>query len=215
VSGFSGLGFVFREGGGIAGIDLDHVIGEDGQIEPWAERTVLAFDSYTEVSVSGQGLHIICLGSIPDGRGRRRERCEIYNRSRYFTMSGQVYGEARPLRDAQGAIDRLLRWMTREELERQPARRYHAAPCTDDRKLLHAAASSRNGLKFARLWRGDASDYGGDDSRADLALLSMLMFWTRGDESRTDALFRQSGLMRDKWGRRADYRRRCFERVMR
>jgi primase-polymerase (primpol)-like protein len=74
---------------------------------------------------------------------------------------------------------------------------------------------ARNGLKFSRLWCGDTSAYGGDESRADVALLSMLMFWTRGDESRSDALFRQSGLSRGKWTDRADYRRRCFELLAR
>jgi primase-polymerase (primpol)-like protein len=61
------------------------------------------------------------------------------------------------------------------------------------------------------LWRGDASDYGDDENRADVALLSMLLFWTQGDTSRADALFRQSGLCRDKWRNREDYRRRCFD----
>jgi hypothetical protein len=49
-----------------------------------------------------------------------------------------------------------------------------------------------------------------DSLRPDIALLSMLMFWTRGDEPRADALFRQSGLNRPKWMNRADYRERCF-----
>jgi primase-polymerase (primpol)-like protein len=83
--------------------------------------------------------------------------------------------------------------------------------CPDDRHLLHQAASAKNGYKFARLWQGDTSDYGGDDSRADIALLSMLLFWTNGNEGRADALFRQSGLARDKWTKREDYRRRCFD----
>jgi putative DNA primase/helicase len=206
---FYGVGFVFREGGGVAGIDLDHLLNEDGQIEPWAGRVVRAFDSYTEYSVSGQGLHILCKGSIPDGRGHRRGQIELYDRGRYFTVSGQPYGDPRPLRDCQPEIDKLLVWMRPEETKPQkPAQ--SVSPCPDDRKLLHRAASSRNGYKFARLWRGDTSDYGGDASRADVALLAMLLFWTRGDESRADALFRQSGLSRNKWTDRPDYRERCF-----
>ncbi|MDR3163957.1 MAG: hypothetical protein LBU13_00095 [Synergistaceae bacterium] len=208
---YSGLGFVFRADGGFVGIDLDHVINENGVIEPWAERFVLAFNSYTETSVSGRELHILCRGSIPDGKGHRHDRMEIYDRGRYFTMSGYIYGELRPLRDTQPEIDRLLagEWMKRDEPK---AQKYtpSVSACPDDHKLLHQAASAKNGYKFARLWQGDTSDYGGDDSRADIALLSMLMFWTNGNEARADALFRQSGLNRPKWERREDYRKRCF-----
>jgi putative DNA primase/helicase len=207
---YSGIGFVFREGDGIVGIDLDHVIGADGVIETRIYQMVDSFASYTEYSISGQGLHILCKGAIPDGKGHRREPIEIYDRGRYFTVSGHIYGEPRPLRDAQSEIDRLLEWMKCEK----PEPRKHTprvSSCPDDRQLLHQAASAKNGYKFARLWQGDTSDYGGDDSRADIALLSMLMFWTNGNEPRADALFRQSGLSRDKWVKRADYRRRCFD----
>jgi putative DNA primase/helicase len=207
--GYSGVGFVFATGGGIVGVDLDHVISVDGDIEPWVLRAVEAFDSYTEYSVSGTGLHILCKGEIPGGKGRRREPVEIYDRGRFFTVSGRVFGEARPLREPQPVINRLLEWIKREEPKPQKATRRVSA-CPDDRKLLHRAASAKNGYKFARLWQGDASDYGGDDSRADMAMLSMLLFWTQGNEARADALFRQSGLNRDKWERRADYRERCF-----
>jgi len=43
------------------------------------------------------------------------------------------------------------------------------------------------------------SDYDGDWSRADLALCSMLAYWTDGDAAAIDSLFRRSGLMREKW----------------
>jgi putative DNA primase/helicase len=208
---YSGIGFVFREGGGFVGIDLDHVIGESGDTPPWVQRAIAAFNSYTEYSVSGQGLHILCKGSISDGKGHRREQVEMYDRGRYFTVSGRVYGEPRPLRGAQREIEQILEWVKHVEAEPKPQKQKPRVPaCPDDRHLLHRAASSRNGYKFARLWQGDTSDYGGDDSRADIALLSMLMFWTNGNEARGDALFRQSGLNRPKWERREDYRKRCF-----
>jgi primase-polymerase (primpol)-like protein len=209
---YSGIGFVFRESGGIVGIDLDHVISTSGNIEPWALRTVKALDSYTEYSPSGQGLHILCKGAIPDGKGHRRGQLEMYDRGRYFTMTGRAYDAPRPLREAQPMINRLLEWMTREEPKAQSQKTLpRVSACPDDRILLHQAASAKNGYKFARLWQGDTSDYAGDDSRADIALLSMLLFWTHGDTARADMLFRQSGLCRDKWLRREDYRRRCFD----
>jgi putative DNA primase/helicase len=82
-----------------------------------------------------------------------------------------------------------------------------------DDELLALAMRAKNGEKFSRLWRGDTSEYAGDESRADLALCSLLAFWTDGDTERMDRLFRQSGLMREKWNRR-DYRERTFSKVL-
>src|SRR5262249_10505908 len=53
-----GMGIVFTDS--YCGVDLDCCRNrETGAIAPWAERLVKKFDSYTEVSPSGQGLHII------------------------------------------------------------------------------------------------------------------------------------------------------------
>lgn len=68
-----------------------------------------------------------------------------------------------------------------------------------DHELLDRARTAANGAKFWRLWQGDTSWYGGDRSRADLALVALLLWWTGGDVPRTDSLFRRSGLMRRKW----------------
>ena len=54
--------------------------------------------------------------------------------------------------------------------------------------------------KFSRLWGGDTSGYD-TPSEATAALCLMLAYWTDKDPGRMDRLFRQSGLMRDKWDR--------------
>lgn len=71
-----------------------------------------------------------------------------------------------------------------------------------DEELIERAKAAKNGQRVSRLWYGDLSDFGGDHSRADLALCRMLSFWCKGDLDHVDRLFRQSGLMRDKWDRR-------------
>jgi putative DNA primase/helicase len=80
-----------------------------------------------------------------------------------------------------------------------------------DSELLDRAMRAANGEKFSRLWAGDSSEYATPSndghSEADLALCSLLAFWCGPDEGRIDRLFRQSGLCREKWARRADYRR--------
>lgn len=82
-----------------------------------------------------------------------------------------------------------------------------------DAEILTFAPNAANGDKFVSLFRGDLSSYGGDHSSADLALASILMFWTRGDRAQADRLFRLSKLSRDKWTKREDYRDRTFNKV--
>ena len=82
----------------------------------------------------------------------------------------------------------------------------------DDHELLDLARKSENGYRFERLWAGNLDDYRNDQSAADLALCTMLAFWTQKDEARIDHLFRQSGLYRQKW-ERDEYRERTIRRA--
>ena len=67
-------------------------------------------------------------------------------------------------------------------------------------QLLQLAKSSKNGTAFTALWDGSLEGYS-SPSEADLALCSHLAFWTGRDATKMDTMFRQSGLMRDKWDR--------------
>lgn len=84
-----------------------------------------------------------------------------------------------------------------------------------DNEVLDLASSASNAGKFSSLFdRGDLSAYSGDDSSADLALVSLLAFYTQ-DEEQIDRLFRESALYRpEKWGRRQDYRKRTIDKVL-
>jgi putative DNA primase/helicase len=81
-----------------------------------------------------------------------------------------------------------------------------------DDELVERASSAENGDKFRRLWAGDTTDYP-SHSEADLALSSLLAFWTGGDRRRIDHLFRQSDLYREKWDR-DDYRERTIDKAL-
>jgi hypothetical protein len=59
------------------------------------------------------------------------------------------------------------------------------------------------------LWHGR---HVGDHSRADLKLCDELARWCGPDPERIDRLFRESGLMREKW-ERVDYRERTIDRA--
>jgi putative DNA primase/helicase len=213
-----GLGFVFTADDPFAGMDLDACVDADGVIDEHALELVERVDSYTELSPSGVGLHVIARAQV--GGGRRTSRTpwggelEVYDRDRYFTMTGRRFGNTPGVIAERDDALAAVRAEFLPELEPPAARNGNGASPLhglatperlDDRDLLERAFNASNGAKFRALWQGDTSGYK-SQSEAELALVSMLAFWTGPDEHRIDGLFRQSGLFRPKWEAREEYR---------
>jgi putative DNA primase/helicase len=85
---YAGLGFVFSTGDPFTGIDLDGCVDPaTDEVAVWAMEIVRYFDSYTELSASGTGIHIIVKGKFPN---RRNGQVEVYSSKRFFTVTGHV-----------------------------------------------------------------------------------------------------------------------------
>jgi hypothetical protein len=81
-----------------------------------------------------------------------------------------------------------------------------------DEKVIELTRGAKNSSKFEALWSGDTSGYA-SHSEADQALISLLAFYTQ-DQGQLDSLYRRSGLCREKWLKRPDYRGRTIERAL-
>lgn len=217
-----GVGFVFSRSDPYAGVDLDGCrdpVG--GDIQPWASDILAQLRSYAEVSPSGTGVKVIVRGSLPcAGTGRRRllhdvpaqddraAEIEAYHDGRYFALTGvPVDGMPPTIEQRQAELHELWNrfFITPADQRGAPktAEGLGAASLLSDRELLDLARQSRTGDRFRQRYDAGSLDaYDGDHSRADLALCSMLAFWTNGDPARIDRLFRNSSLMRPKWDER-------------
>lgn len=91
---YAGIGFEFADDGGLVGIDFDRCI-QNGQIARWVAAWAQRLNSYTEVSPSGTGLHIICFGKLP-GPALKTAAVEMYDRGRFFTVTGNAIGGGLP-----------------------------------------------------------------------------------------------------------------------
>src|SRR5215207_9094389 len=70
--GYDGIGFVFTPEDDLCGVDLDGCLDpETGEIESWAQEIIEELNSYTEISPSGRGIHVLLRGSLPAGRNRK------------------------------------------------------------------------------------------------------------------------------------------------
>ena len=206
--GWSGVGIVLTDDDDLVGVDLDKVLNPDtGELEPSAARIVNDLPTYCEISPSGRGLRLFGFGKLPQG-GRRKGHVEMYESGRYLTVTGNQF-------NGHGSLAEITPQLTQVHARIFGAGKAGAGsnpvdakpgpmdpPNLDDADLLDKARRARNGGDFERLWSGDTSGHGGDESAADLALCNLLSFWTSNDAARIDRLFRQSGLMRPKWDKR-------------
>ena len=198
-----GIGFVFTANDPFCGIDLDKCQDANGGLNPRALKTVQRLNSYTELSPSGGGLHVIVKAAIT-GSGRRNAAIEVYSAGRYFTITGKrLPSTPKEVEPRQAELDALMSELF-AKADQNECQSKVAAPfkSRSDADLIGRALKARSGTRFRKLWAGDTSDYDGDHSRADAALCRMLSYWTGGNPEQIDRLFRMSGLMRDKWNRK-------------
>ena len=198
----SGIGFMFG-GCPYFGVDIDgkeeeleaYQRGENGNI---ISEFISTLQSYTEISQSGKGIHIICRGTLPK-RGRRKGSVEMYENGRFFVMTGNSCSEYAGISDCTESIKPLHEKYIGGGREPQAKVRPAVSLSSAD-DIVKAAAGAKNGGKFVALYGGDTAGYT-SSSEADMALCSILAFWTGCDASKMDVIFRSSGLMREKWDR--------------
>ena len=205
----AGVGFVFTDDDPFVGIDLDDCRDpETGSPGTDAREIILELESFTEVSPSGTGYHVLVRGSLPGDRSRRGS-VEIYETARFFTVTGdRVETTPSQVMERPAALESVYIEYIAEtetshsetEVGTQQASTHETSQSVtlEDEELLERARNASNGEKFERLWRGSTAGYE-SQSEADMALCFLLAFWTGGDAARVDQLFRQSGLLRDKW----------------
>jgi len=93
----TGIAFRFTDDGPFIGFDFDKVR-IDGDFTDEVLNLVQRLNSYTEVSSSGKGLHVIAEGDHLDDRKNEGQlsdcgELEVYDTDRYFVLTGDVYGD--------------------------------------------------------------------------------------------------------------------------
>lgn len=219
----AGVGFVFTADDPFFGIDIDNCISADGELSQLAQDIIATFpETYCEISPSGIGLKLLLRGSLPQGLLKQKRNgklvgVEIYELGRYFTVTGQRWGDApSTLPDYS---DAFLRWYPAafnsdepEPVSKVPIDRVDELPTVE--QVIAKCKAASNGEKFKSLMAGDLTRYNGDHSAADQALCNMLAFWCCENADLMDQCFRESQLYREKW-EREDYRDRTIQKAIR
>lgn len=190
---FDGVGFMFAPP--YFGVDLDKCLDDADFVDEFVE----GLRSYNEISKSGNGIHIICKGSLPDGN-RRRGKVEMYSEGRYFIMTGNQYNARySEIVDCTERI-KVLHSKYLPDLTPATIRDTQIVRLElPDTEVIDKARACKTGRVFQLLYEGAWQGLFNSQSEADLALCGQLAFWCQKDESQIDRIFRSSGLMRRKW----------------
>lgn len=208
---YDGIGFILPTG--VVAIDLDHISDEDSRASDLKER----LKTYAECSPSKSGIHYIAtvdLSKVPQTNGKVSSEYYVKNphndmevyfgglTNRYMTFTGDAINDYSVTDVTYEIMPILDKYMKKENFKKQEAQ---DESDFDDFDVIATARKAKNGEKFIALFdNGDISGYG-SQSEADQALCNILAFYTGGDASKIDSLYRQSKLYREKW-EREDYR---------
>ncbi len=189
---YNGLGFVFSEDDPFTGIDIDHCV-LNNRINPEAQEVISELWSYTELSPSHTGLHILVEGTIPEGR--RRENIEMYATERYFTLTtNHLKGSPDTIEDRQKELDRLYEQLTPHQEPREHV--VYERTASDEAVLKRAIDEVKDAL-FIRLFNGDTTGFT-SKSNADFTFILKLLYWCNDDVDQVRKLFLKSGLVDEK-----------------
>jgi primase-polymerase (primpol)-like protein len=137
-----GIGFVFTDNDSFVGIDLDECIDPpSGEIDTRAKQIIEQIGSYSKISPSGRGIHIIVKGKLP-GPGRKKGKLEIYDEKRYFTFTGNLLnGSPKTTKNRNSELCELYQQLSGKSDSRQ------------EDHLIQKAMNAANGENFRLLWK--------------------------------------------------------------
>lgn len=198
------IGYVLHKNDPFTCIDFDVIDGDSqtrkGQaVDPskWTKQSeynefleyAYSLATYTEVSVWGKGLHVWVRGKI--GEGLRRRGVEIYSQERYILCTGNVIVNL-PIAERQDHLDAVLAQIRAENPPEVALA--EVAQLQDDASIHARLMSAENASKAVPLWEGRWQELGyPSQSEADLALMSMLTFYSPSNEQ-CRRIFRASAL---------------------
>lgn len=219
---FSGIGVMFHNS--LIGIDLDDVVDNNYNLIPAAEEIIRTLKCYTELSPSGNGVHILAFGDLEKDTKTyyKGKSFEIYSKGRYFTLTGKRLPRfinnyfIRKKTDTNDALNKIFdKYFKKEEITVQTilpldikTTELGSQNLTDNEIIKKCIAMEERKRKnkdynlFDLLYKfGTWENDFESQNEADYYLCSKICYFTDSIEQ-VDRMFRQSGLMREKWDRK-------------
>lgn len=204
---FAGIGFMFKSP--YVGFDLDDVIDpKTGEIDATASYMLARLNSYTEISPSSKGFHIILKVEkpLPINRYKKKGKFECYEQERFFTFTSNVY---RGLNQVQWRTEEAREVVNNLFLKPEQVAGLHEKRAMDEaltkEQVYEVMNRSKNAIRIQHFINGNWEAVGNypSQSEADAAFLNDLAFYTQKDAQMMNEIFCESGMYREeKWHRK-------------
>ncbi len=191
--------------GDVVVIDLDECV-VNGRINKFARKIIALMKSYTEYSISGNGIHIVAYapGLKFDSKryyfNNQKMKIEIYPAgftNRFIALTGDIVND-NPARECTKEIEEILEeYMVRPEAKKMVVKVKAPGSFLSDETIESKMQTAADAEKTNALMNGE--DFGKSKSEGDLALCAKLSFWCGGDIEQMDRLFRKTKRYREKW----------------
>lgn len=190
-SGCDGLSFVLTEDDPFVCIDLDNIKDSFEDV-----RDIISDfgETYNEISVSGNGVHIFAKGRIHKNINNQADLFEMYKSNKCIAMTGDVIGTCTEVKNEQYKLNLYYEKYAIKETIREQIFYYKNinSDVPDIEGILKAMYM--NNRKGRELFRGEYST--GDASKDDFQLLLILNSFTHGNADLMLEIFLKSSLNR-------------------
>ena len=190
-SGCDGLSFVLSEDDPFVCIDLDKV---KDNFEEMKNILNDFSDTYSEISVSENGVYIFAKGSIAKNINNQIDRFEMYKSNKCIAMTGNIIGDCKEIVDKQYKLNVYYKKYALKERIREQIAYYKSidSDVPDIEEILKAIYKTNR--KGRELFNGAYST--GDASKYDFQLLLVLNSFTHGNADLMLEIFLKSALNR-------------------
>ncbi len=162
---YDGLMFAITPEDNYVFVDIDKCRNaKNKKLTKLAEETVKRFDSFTETSVTGTGIHILLKGK-KSGKDCRQGDFECYDQKRFVAMTGRILKRRDKIEKRQDQLEEFYREYIQRVSQSGPNRAVPGVPIPEEKldTLLKNA-------KAAAIYEGERNDKYHSQSEADLAL---------------------------------------------
>ena len=193
---------------GLACIDIDDYKNND--IEA-VRDCLIDLNTYTEISQSGKGLHIIFKSPELEPISNKKD-WEFYKgaiedntviKARFIALTENVYGSNAEINFVEPTT--VYEWLNEKgsltEYKEEQNVNMDSKGLSSYEIVFNKISRAKNGNKFRQLMNGETKAYGYDQSRARYSLINMLLFYTR-DSSIIQMFLEQSKLDHSKFSSR-------------
>jgi hypothetical protein len=106
------LGIGFMLGDGWLGVDFDR-LPDEPELAAWVEQWISRHPGiHVETSPSGTGIKAICRATMPDGSANRKGAVELYEKTRFFTVTGRAIRPVEAFGDGNAAVGEVAaKWL--------------------------------------------------------------------------------------------------------